>query len=97
MSDNIPDWAFGRVADLTGNFWPPDVAARHRVSAAFARYISEHEQPPVDPVLDTLADAMLCVFEDGFKSWAPSIAEYAPKLRDELARRGIEIATGGEK
>jgi hypothetical protein len=45
MSEDIPEWAWDRVRELVPIvgiktvYWGP----------VFARYITEHEQPPVDP------------------------------------------------
>jgi len=52
MSD-IPEWAVKRATDLTNEAmrdgsWLP---IGGHASAAFARYIAEHEEPPVDPLL----------------------------------------------
>jgi hypothetical protein len=52
MSD-IPEWAVKRATDLTSEAmkdgsWLP---IGGHASAAFARYIAEHEEPPVDPLL----------------------------------------------
>jgi hypothetical protein len=52
MSD-IPEWAVKRANDLTSEAmkdgsWLP---IGGHASAAFARYIAEHEEPPVDPLL----------------------------------------------
>src|SRR5690606_41335717 len=51
MSD-IPEWAEKRATDLTSEAmkdgsWLP---IGGHASAAFARYIAEHEEPPVDPL-----------------------------------------------
>jgi hypothetical protein len=52
MSD-IPEWAVKRATDLTreamrDGSWLP---IGGHASAAFARYIAEHEEPPVDTLL----------------------------------------------
>ncbi len=48
MSDTIPDWAIERAKDLRdAGFQRGDKNYTH----TFARYIAEHEEPPVDPLL----------------------------------------------
>lgn len=61
MTEEIPQWAFDRACELTNidgssydskdpRFRAPDVGA-YSIGKAFARYIAQHEQPPVDPDL----------------------------------------------
>ena len=49
MADDIPEWAHRRATELVNKqkviSYPP------AYMEAFARYISEHEEPPVDPVV----------------------------------------------
>ena len=52
MADTIPQWAkerAGELARLTNDGRAH--FANHVLLHAFARYISEHEEPPVDPLL----------------------------------------------
>ena len=55
MTDNAaPEWAFKRVQDLSAPLsTDPDFEVNERFPTvrAFARYIAQHEQPPVDPDL----------------------------------------------
>jgi hypothetical protein len=58
MTKEIPEWAKQRACDLAnagGNanwtFWTLDEVGVFGSLAAFARYIAEKEQPPVDPLL----------------------------------------------
>ena len=56
MADDIPQWARERACELMDEYAPNHAwAARYnapvRVIESFARYISQHEQPPVDPLL----------------------------------------------
>lgn len=51
-----PDWAYDRVnqlrADFTGDSYNPTLAADYAdLKGAFARYVAEHEEPPVEPLL----------------------------------------------
>ena len=74
MSD-IPQWAIERVHELSAS----------GITDAFARYIAEHEQPPIDPFV-----ACIKLILGGFEGERHA-QEYASKLRAELAKRGLEI------
>jgi hypothetical protein len=61
MSGNIPEWVGNRLAELADAeaeemglkgkcHWPATQA--NPLGRAFARYIAEHEEPPVDPDLE---------------------------------------------
>ena len=57
-SENIPQWALVRALSLAESCWTLEEAKNWLESnhygealAAFARYIAEHEEPPVDPLL----------------------------------------------
>lgn len=90
---DIPQWALDRVYELTGfgSSWK-----------AFARYIAQHEQPPVDPLLLEAREIAAEVYE------RQSLPEFAGRLRDGFndddeatlsalagLRRGIEIGREG--
>lgn len=58
MGEEIPQWAFRRVAKLcsqeplkTGDVFTEDSVAGWEGTIAFARYIAAHEEPPVDPAV----------------------------------------------
>lgn len=109
MTD-IPKWAAERAVELV------DQEAPHRFTVAagwvgcpsnptitaFARYIAEHEQPPVDPLLVEARKIIAKHFErDGLSSAArdaragKSDHVAAVKAAYEALRRGIEIGKGG--
>ena len=56
MTDDIPQWALERAAELANKeagdacFTAAYMAGLY-LGEAFARYIAQHEEPPVDPVL----------------------------------------------
>jgi hypothetical protein len=95
MSD-IPEWAVKRANDLTSEAmkdgsWLPFGG---HASAAFARYIAEHEEPPVDPLLieareigathcPESADAFRVGLRDGHSSVKAILA---------ALKRGMELA-----
>lgn len=53
-----PEWACQRACDLVNEVKPgecryvPEAVPHFRALTAFARYIAQHEQPPVDPDLE---------------------------------------------
>ena len=56
MTDEIPQWALERAAELANkemgeDYLSPTSIAGTYVGTALARYIAQHEEPPVDPVL----------------------------------------------
>lgn len=60
MTDLPPDWAIQRAIDLRHDLDPAvewrldtikDAPKGYASMIAFARYIAQHEQPPVDPLL----------------------------------------------
>lgn len=93
----IPEWARLRANELLSAGDPRSIGDGYKqlanwVNEAFARYIAEHEDPPVDPLAKAVADAMnhsvdrLGVFEP----------EEAASLIHELRKRGIELAEQGK-
>jgi hypothetical protein len=78
MSD-IPKWAFARVSELTGKN-----KSSMQVFEDFARYIAEHEQPPVDP-LDARAIALV-------RKHYPEAKEAYRGRRFLIAREALELA-----
>lgn len=87
MSD-IPDWAIARACDLYNEsrdtFWVPDLNKGSPVVRAFAAYIAEHEEPPLDPLIETLKAEL----PDTLGRWAHSALVM---LAVNLRKRGIEI------
>lgn len=99
MSD-IPEWAVKRATDLTSEAmrdgsWLP---IGGHASAAFARYIAEHEEPPVDPLLIEAREigATHCpesadAFRDGLRDGHSSVKAILAALK-----RGMELGKGTE-
>ena len=56
-NEKVPEWALERAVDLYRHdpVASSDIAVVYK--HAFARYIAEHEEPPVDPVEQAMADA----------------------------------------
>lgn len=90
-----PDWAIQKACDLLG-LDTRTVGERDRLTRgsgyvhAFARYIAEHEEAPVDPLLDevqSIAD------EQGLNLSAMPRVETALYL---ALRRGMELAQSGD-
>lgn len=66
MTDEIPQWALKRAYDLIDRE-PFDTLGRvfdRSVARAFARYIAEHEEPPVDPDLLLAREACANLLEE---------------------------------
>lgn len=95
MADEIPMWAKQRACELanaervtsssSGPFFPADCMNSPSMHA-FARYIAEHEQPPVDPLLEHVQD---------FADQHGHNLSAMPWLRGTLLaalRRGMELA-----
>jgi hypothetical protein len=84
--DKVPEWArlkafnaFERACGFpeqseVGIRWLPALVD------AFARYIAEHEEPPVDPLTNVLAEVYSC--------WCESDAA---RVREALAKSGLKI------
>ena len=89
--DDIPDWAWDhakRMIDAQpdcGPGWAKRLAPIG-VVRAFARYIAEHEKPPVDPLL---AEAAMIAEKHGQPIGTPASAAMAVALA--ALRRGIEL------
>jgi len=89
MSDQeIPEWAFTRVVRLANPTWDSDTIRNHPITVAFARYIAQHEQPPVDPLEEAFAAAFADTNIGQIGGWAIPFARF----KAELAKRSIEIA-----
>lgn len=105
MSD-IPEWAVKRANDLTSEAmkdgsWLP---IGGHASAAFARYIAEHEEPPVDPLLIEARELAAQERERSFRGertpeeYRSGAADGTPVMRLALAalKRGMELAPRGK-
>lgn len=86
MSEDIPMWAKERACGLVNTgagdtpYEPSDVFRGNPAIHAFARYIAKHEEPPVDPLLGVVEEAIAGTAEKG-----------ALQLREALAKRGFKI------
>jgi hypothetical protein len=79
MAD-IPQWAKERAIELAdAEDWEKVPA----LATAFARYIAEHEDPPVDPLVAALSPMCGFVWFD--------VNQLAERLNESLAERGLEI------
>ena len=98
MMGEIPEWALEKARQITADPRHVDCLAVY----ALARYIAEHEEPPVDPLMDEArriaAEAMLCTFPDVGQD---TLARIRSGVEDDYAcvsaarialRRGMELA-----
>ena len=76
----VPEWAFHRADEELGD----GVNYRN----AFARYIADHEEPPVDPLTKAVDDAWVLLPPEWTRE--TFVASVTKTLRD----RGIEIGGG---
>ena len=95
--DNIPQWALERACHLLNEarrqmgyaMDGPDVmwtvtSYRHEAVVTLARYIAEHEQEPVDPLIEVIAEAW------EWRNVHPN-QQMVDELRKSLAKRGLKI------
>lgn len=91
MSDEIPQWAFDRVDSLA---WEeraiPETNGDYSTTQhAFARYIMQHEEPPVDKdvlaVREILADASFCQGTALHDAYMNGNRDNDPHFQDALA------------
>lgn len=82
MADDIPQWAIERLTNLCGQ---EDWEKVPVLFTAFARYIAEHEQAPVDPLVPE-AERMVA------QHWKGEIGNFALAA----LKRGIELAESGK-
>lgn len=84
--ENIPDWAIERAIELCGNQHASTGKVKRCPAGfasllSFARYIAEHEEAPVDPLI---AEATAI--------WAEYAAGPDEAMILAALRRGIELA-----
>jgi hypothetical protein len=105
MADEIPPWALERATSLCNAepqeqsvFDTPSVAIItssprfYPGYIAFARYIAEHEEPPVDPVdaeIQRITERTYDLLPGDFTRGARSVIEQGVA---EAFRRGMELA-----
>lgn len=86
-TDNPPEWAKMRVREL----W----AAEGKINPngdwfrAFARYIAEHEKPPVDPLL---IEARELAADSAAKLQHPSVSDIRAGRKDDDLSYGVGLA-----
>lgn len=89
-----PVWAFTRVVQLTEGYWGRDTAEAHPVTKAFARYIAEHEEAPVDPLAKEMAGAIHHFFPNDLRLYQ-SVYGDPPRAAEQfiadLQKRGIVV------
>lgn len=92
LSEEIPQWALDRVEQEAGPRPRPECIPEDEtiiIAKAFARYIAQHEQPPVDPdVLEArqlIADVYGCTRNDDGKI---TIGDGPPRVEAIKTGRG---------
>lgn len=102
MSD-IPEWAKERVRQMIGREEVEDLhePAKETIGRAFARYIAEHEGPPVDPLLIEAREIAAVAVEGAPgrftfppKSYREGERDDEPGVKAIIAalKRGMELA-----
>lgn len=107
MTDDTrpPQWAIDKADRLLGETDPRAFGDGYRhplaawVATTFARYIAEHEQPPVDPLLVEAREIVASDAERrGYSAMSAKAIREGTYCEDEVSmaltglRRGIEIA-----
>lgn len=91
MSEKPPYWAYVRVREILGWHIMSDYVRKAEYSPvedAFATYIAQHEEAPVDH----LYEALKAVVELG----RYDTREQTELLRSELAQRGLQVVEIGK-
>lgn len=103
-NEKVPEWAKARVVELiNATSSQPNVRAIEvdwtdrylSVPLAFARYIAEHEEPPVDLLLieaREIASTIRPAFADDFRSGAVDATSTEVPVALAALRRGMELA-----
>lgn len=90
MSDEIPQWAFDRVDSLA---WEeraiPETNDDYSMTGhAFARYIMQHEEPPVDKDVLMMRDILASQWDEGsllYRSIMDGCEDETSSFQDALA------------
>ena len=97
QNEKVPAWAFARANELAVKYGMEDEKGRvfdgpytRPLQVAFARYIAEHEEPPVDPLVEALDEAFEAT--KTLSDTRPHRTKFAELFREALAKRGIELA-----
>jgi len=106
MSTEIPQWAYERVSrlqdDFSGASYYVSLSASYAdLKGAFALYISQHEEPPVDPLLIEAREIAISESYGGRARWAEAWREKIMRGDDDredrvkvalaALKRGIEL------
>lgn len=99
----IPDWAYKRVVDIyrqtpNGHFIYAGAVKGLPLWDAFAKYISEHEEPPVDP--DLILARKACASRPGIHSKdaeAYFSGHFDNSVNVQSALRAIKMVRGESK
>lgn len=107
MTDEIPQWALERAAELANkemgeDYLSPTSIAGTYVGTALARYIAQHEEPPVGPMLIEARELAAKHYEqvgsyilaDATRSGERDSLGLI-KVIAEALRRGIELGKAG--
>ena len=91
----VPEWAVKRACDLTnrdGSTYSPETIERQGVlctsiGLAFARYIAEHEEEPIDPMVMEARAALESM------SWGVGGDNegFIDRFVEALAKRGVSL------
>jgi len=112
MSDEIPQWALERAAELANkeggevgaasDAYTPDGVACTYIGRTFARYIAQHEELPVDPLLSEAREIVArhadsLGFDEDAKSTRAGDIDSLESVQFTLTglRRGIELGKAG--
>lgn len=107
MTDEIPQWALERAAELANkemgeDYLSPTSIAGTYVGTALARYIAQHEEPPVDPLLIEAREIVAKFYEGNggpisSENFRAGKLDTTPLARVTLEglRRGIELGKAG--
>lgn len=107
MVETPAEWALSRAIDLIQDQHGCGVPGVSSCATAFARYIAQHETPPVDPV-----DPLIREAREIWAKWYDDLhfcTSYSISIRNgeedesdfmklavSLLKRGIELGTAGD-
>ena len=93
MADDIPQWAMDRACALGREDWGVPFQPEAAAVQTLARYIAEHEEPPVDPLLIEAREILArhSCFPDVWRSGDGDAGWSLNPVLDAL-KRGMELA-----
>lgn len=108
MTDEIPQWAVKEALKRSNLFNSPCLVAKNKDMAwskavnAFASYIAQHEEPPVDPLLIEAREIVAKYFDERGNSRVAKTCRSGDcdttgtlQMTIEGLRRGIELGKAG--